>query len=490
MPRTLFPDDVLFGIIVAFLFGVLSESLGWNRAIVSLLLLSSFVVAFFLLRHWYPSRLALIFLLFFLVFCFGMAYYRFFIHRKEASNILPYNRTATFFAFVSDEPQPSDKGTILSVISTSPRSGSFTVFIPSNVPAVSAHGTASSYAYGEILKVRGMLGPPKTEGGDPGVFPRNVEIVAEHKGFWLREKLIDAKLWILSRFEMVLGKNEAALMGGIAFGSKVNFAPDLKQAMALSGTTHLVAISGYNITIIVVAVSKTLGKICSRRKTFYLTLAAILLFLFMAGFQASAIRAAIMGFFALLAKEMGKVYSVRNPVAITAFLMVLYDPTELTHNVGFILSFLSLLGIVYLSSPLKHFLHYKDEGFLGWRENALTTASAQLMVLPVLIHIFGQFSLTAIGANILVLGTVPFTMLLGFLLVPLSILSSILFSALGKIAGIILSYQLHVITLFATLAVPLPVKFETDFSIAIYYVVIGIFIWVNAKNHDATAQTV
>ena len=91
-------------------------------------------------------------------------------------------------------------------------------------------------------------------------------------------------------------------------------------------------------------------------------------------------------------------------------------------DLGFQLSFAALLGIVYLRPAIGNLLRAgarsgdfaANGGLLNWRENALTTVSAQLAVLPILMVNFGTFSPLSFPANVLILGIMPVTMALGF----------------------------------------------------------------------------
>ena len=131
--------------------------------------------------------------------------------------------------------------------------------------------------------------------------------------------------------------------------------------MAKSGTTHLVALSGQNITIIVIAISSFFGFFARRKSVFWLTLLIIIFFVLMTGAEASVVRAAVMGGIILLAKQIGRVHSIRNAIAAAAFIMILYNPKIFRFDVGFQLSFMALLGIVYLSPAIRKFLKMKEE---------------------------------------------------------------------------------------------------------------------------------
>ena len=108
--------------------------------------------------------------------------------------------------------------------------------------------------------------------------------------------------------------------------------------MSQSGTTHLVALSGYNITVIAIAVSTLLSYFLRRRIVFWLSILTIIAFVLMTGAEASVVRAAIMGGIILLAKQIGRIHSMRNAIVFAALLMVLFNPKILRFDIGFQLS--------------------------------------------------------------------------------------------------------------------------------------------------------
>lgn len=462
--------DIGFSVGAGFLVGILAASLSWDIGIILLVMFFGGGAWLWIGKRLSRSWMAVITVM--AIACIlGAFYYHFYLNQQASKTGLPFGQKVLFSAVVSDEPRPSDTFEVLTVTPKVQNTPTLTVFA----------GPGDDFHYGDLLQIEGTVSPPRRIGDDPAIFPKRLTLVAKHQGFLLREILINLKASILAKFNTILPSDEAALLGGIAFGSKVNFKSDLKNAMALSGTTHLVAISGYNITIVIIATRQIFGRFLSRRKTFYCTIACIVLFVLMTGLQASAVRAAVMGFLALFAQESGRLSNMRNAITLTAAGMAIIDPTIVTQNAGFALSFLSLMGIVYLGPSLKAAFHYKDSGILDWKESAVTTLSAQLAVMPVLIAVFGQFSATAILANILILGTVPLTMFFGFLLAVLSFLSYYLAFFTAKIVGLSLAYQLSVIRLFAVFAIPLPLAFNSTWSFGVYYSALALFIYSHAE---------
>jgi competence protein ComEC len=458
--------DITFGAAIAFLFGILAASLEWN---IWIIFGATIACAFVFICSIKKLFLWKEILFFAAAMLFGAFYYHFYLDAAAAKINLTYNRFVSFSAVVTDEPQPSQKVLILTMDAKPPFYGEVKIFAP----------PTSDFRYGDLLQIGGIIAPPTVSDSDPIVFSPQIQLVSRHNGFWLREKLIDLKLAILKNFEAVLPNDEAALLGGITFGSKVNFSAELKNAMSLSSTTHLVAVSGYNITIVILAAEGIFGRFLSRRKTVVCSIILIILFVLMTGLQPSAIRAAITGFIALFAKETGRMFDIRNAIAITAAIMIFWNPTMLTENAGFELSFLSLIGIVYLGPALKKLFHYSDAGFLDWKECGITTLSAQLAVMPVLVMTFGQFSATAIFANILILATVPLAMFFGFLLAAVGFVSYYLAFFCAKLAGLILFYELAMIRLFAGFSVPVPINFNSTVVVLAYYATLVFFVAVN-----------
>ncbi len=454
MDRRLAAGDTAFGVALAFVAGVFCESMDWapSLILVGALAAGAAVAA---RKHSRWPECALIFL----ALASGIFYFRWHENRLGAGVNLPYGSSSSFTAAVVDEPRPVENFLVVPALAEAPYAGALTIFVP----------PGADIRYGDELRIEGKIRAPEDGGGAATIFPKKTIIAARNRGFWLREKLIDLKREILAGYRRVLARDEAALLGGIAFGSKVDFGAELKAAMAGSGTTHLVAVSGYNITIVIFAVGSTLGRFLSKRATFYAATVFLVLFMIMVGNAASGVRAALMGFLALIARQAGRRFNMRNAITLTAAGMAFADPAAPSGDMSFILSFLSLLGIVYLNPVITRVFSIEDGGLLGWKENAVTTVSAQIAVLPVVIRAFGRFSLSAIGANILILSTVPLTMFFGCILALAGFLSSAFAFFAGRFVGFILSYQIDIMRWGAAVHVPLPIPFGETFVVALYY---------------------
>lgn len=358
-----------------------------------------------------------------------------------------------------------------------------------------------NFDYGDLIQLNGSIFKPEpvdyaeylAKDRIFGVanFPK-AEIIKKNQASALRSILFKLKQGMVWNFGRVLSLEQAAFLSGITLGERADFSKELKEAMSKSGTTHLVALSGYNISIIVIAAFALFSYFLSRRLTFLLTTIIIIGFVLMTGAEASVVRAAIMGFLAMLASQVSRVYGMRNIVALTAFFMVLINPKVLRFDIGFQLSFLALLGIVYLLPALRNLFRLKEEqGFLGWRENFLTTTAAQLAVAPILISNFNQFSPTSLLANVLILEFIPPTMFLGFLIGIFGFVSAFFSQIFGWFASLFLGYELGVINLFGKINFSIP---QIGFwGALVYYIILIGFIIYSHKwfglTRDKNVQT-
>jgi competence protein ComEC len=170
----------------------------------------------------------------------------------------------------------------------------------------------------------------------------------------------------------------------------------------------------------------------------------------MTGAGASVVRAAVMGILLLAANSSGRWYDPRNSILLAASVMVFLDPLSLRYDVGFQLSFLAVLGLLYIYSVLEAKFK-KIPAAKGLKETLLMSLAAQIAVAPLLAYVFHTFSIVSLPANMLILPLMPYTMLFAFL----AGVGGMIFWALGRAIGVfalLLSwYQLGVIKWMAAL---------------------------------------
>ncbi len=205
---------------------------------------------------------------------------------------------------------------------------------------------------------------------------------------------------------------QASLLSGILLGSQDGMPAELVRNFQATGTTHIIALSGFNVTIIMNVVSVWLIKLFGRRWAWGPSLGLVILFVIMTGASASVVRAAIMALIGSVSLWFGRPVAAGRLLGYTALTMLFHNPLILLHDLGFQLSFLATTGLMFFSGPLSRRLTWVTEKF-GWRENLATTLAAILLTEPLLLWQFGRVSLIAPLVNAVVLPFIPVAMALG-----------------------------------------------------------------------------
>ena len=320
------------------------------------------------------------------------------------------------------------------------------------------------YQYGDFLKIDCHLKTPeKIDDFDYGHYLAKeniyslcvlakIKLIFHSKGNWLYWGIIVFKNKPPAIINRVLPEPQSSFLAGILWGAKRGLPQAVLDNFNKTGITHLLAVSGYNITVIGNCLSYLLLSFgLGRKKSFWLVIIFIGAFVILTGAPASVIRAAIMGILALVILNLGRKSKKHNLLALTVVLMLIVNPKILFWDVGFQLSFMATLGLVYLSGFLEKHLSWLTNKF-GLRESLSTTLSATLATAPLIIFQFGRFSLISLLANLLVLPVIPLIMLLGFILLVVSWLSVKFGLIFGWLVWPLLTYVLKAAVFFAARA--------------------------------------
>lgn len=217
---------------------------------------------------------------------------------------------------------------------------------------------------------------------------------------------------ILDRIDCVLGEPQASLAAGLLLGEQ-NFSKEWEERFVETGTSHIVAASGYNISVVVLVLSGILVRAGVRRqRAFWFLVQAILGYVILAGAEAAVIRAGVMACLLLVAKQIGRRANLTNAILLTAAIMLAVNPQLLRDDVGFQLSFASTVALIYLAPILEKRLKFIPETF-GIRTSMTATVAATIFTLPIIIFSFHRVSLIAVVSNLFILPLVPYAMFFG-----------------------------------------------------------------------------
>jgi competence protein ComEC len=233
---------------------------------------------------------------------------------------------------------------------------------------------------------------------------------------------------------------ESSLMAGILLGVDTGLTQELQQAFKNTGTAHIIAISGFNISIIAGLFMTFFSKFLGPRRGSILAIAGIAFYTLLVGADAAVVRAAIMGSLALFAKQVGRRQLALNTLLAVALGMTLVNPLYLW-DVGFQLSFFATLGLILYADPFSQFANRiitryfpssAAEKFAElFSEFVLLTLAAQVTTIPIMAYHFQRISLVSFIANPFILPAQPAVMILG----GLAVLLGLIWLPLGQLAA-------------------------------------------------------
>jgi len=376
-----------------------------------------------------------------------------------------YDVKTVFAGHVSAEPDVRLDG-VRYIISRELEEGTQKIFLKS--------GLYPRYEYGDVLEVGCTLERPEPIEDFRydmylarfGVFATcsrpGLKKVGEGEGSVLLTQIFTIKNAVARKINILWPEPHASFMAGLLYGYRGGLG-SLNELFAATGVTHIVAISGYNITIIsTILISVCISLCIPRKKAFWLVVSGIALFVIFAGASASVVRAGIMGVIVLLARHLGRMSRVGNVLILTAVIMTAHNPYVLMWDAGFQLSFLSTVGLVYLT-PIIEPWFVKVPEKLGFKESVMSTISATTITLPLILFQFGRLSIVAVVVNVLILWIIPFIMMTGFVAVLLSFVLQPLANIISWVAWFGMEYIIVIVEFFASLSfasVSMSVSFE------------------------------
>lgn len=321
------------------------------------------------------------------------------------------------------------------------------------------------YKYGDRVKMKVTLKEPGEIETDGRVFDYRgylrvrgiwytsnytiIGLVSSGHGSVIKSFLFNTKKSFTNSINNVLPEPQSGLLAGLLLGTKQSLGKDLLSEFQKTGVSHIVVLSGYNIAIVagsIIAFFKFLPKNLS----FGFGAIGIILFTILSGGGASAWRAAIMVLVALFAKKMNRDYKIGRVFGFTIVLMLAPNPLLLAFDPSFQLSVLATTGLIFVTPFVTPYLLWVTERF-GLREIVSSTIATQITVLPYLIYNMGILSLVSLPVNVLILGTIPLTMFLGFITGIIGFVSLYLSYIPAFLTYLLLWYQLTVIHIGANI---------------------------------------
>jgi competence protein ComEC len=332
-----------------------------------------------------------------------------------------------------------------------------------------------AYHYGDVLNITGRLKtPPQFEDFDyrthlarQGIYSviyyPKVEVLDRGQGIQPLQWIYSLRERLSVSLARALPEPQGSLAQGILLGLRGNIPDSLNQAFSRTGTAHLLAISGLNISIIIALLLSLFTLFFGRQRSIYiwLTLAFMWLYTLLAGMHPPVIRATIMGSLWLIAVYFGRQGSGIIPLAFAAAVMVGIQP-HLLWSVSFQLSFLAMAGLIFL---YPYFQTWGGKGVARLfknREKIVPTArivtdvfaaslAATVAVAPLIAYNFGIVSLVGLPATFFSLPALPFIIVTSALVAFVGLIASVAAQVLGWLAWLFFSYLVFLVEGFNAL---------------------------------------
>jgi len=353
--------------------------------------------------------------------------------------------------------------------------------------------------YGDRLIVEGRIETPPSTGafsyrdhlarqGIHSLFGWSQStLVAKRQASPMRRLLLSFKGRAREVLATVLPEPEASLLVGILLGVDSGIPRYLMDDFATTGTTHIVAISGFNLTIVASLFAGLARRLVGRRRAFFVASIAVAVYTVLVGASASVVRAAAMAFLYLWARYLGRSASASVSLGAAAIVMTAWNP-YLFWDVGFRLSFAATFGLMAFTAPLDRALQrvFARLGDSSWVDRAIgllsdvvvPTVAATVTTMPLILYYFGRLSLVTLVANAAILPVQPYVMIWGGLAAIGGLVARPMGQAVGWVAWAFLTYTIGIVRLMARIPyASIPARMSGATVVLYYALVICVSAW-------------
>jgi competence protein ComEC len=415
-----------------------------------------------------------------------------------------------FRALVADEPQERGRSQRVRLDVREVYDPEHERWLTSAGAVLMRRGLFPEHDYGDVLEVEGVLETPPSfpdfdyrdylarQGVVSMIEYPEVRTIGTGEGNASWEALYALRGRLADALEQALPEPHAALAQGMLLGERASIPQWLTDDMNATGTSHLIAISGYNVNLVAALVIGAFAWLIGRRQAALVALLAIAWYTALSGASPSVVRAAIMGSLFVVATLAGRPNSALTSIILAAALMAAWSPV-VVQEVSFQLSFASVIGIVYLTPALtgvgadalrRAGIEPGEAGIAGGAlEVTATTLAAIAATLPLIALNFGRVSAVAPLANLVMVPAFPIVLATS----AITAIGGAVWAPLGQVAGWIawapLTFFIECAGLFASL--PLASLHLEGFGAgwaAAAYVTLAALGWALVQRHGARVR--
>ena len=293
---------------------------------------------------------------------------------------------------------------------------------------------------------------------------------------------------IISRTKYLFPPQTAGLLTGLIVGDKNTLPKNTYEQFRLAGLTHIIVVSGFNLTIFASIFIKSLRGKLNRKLSLLVTILLMVSFTLLTGAESSITRAMIMTIIMVSAPFLSRKNNPTIAILLAATIMIYLNPLILWYDAGFHLSFLATIGLGLFSPPINSLL--KNIPIPATIKNTLTeTTAAQITTTPYIMNSFRQLILTTPFSNLIVLPLIPITMFAGAITILISYILPRFLSSIISFPVYVLLKTIIFIAEFFSRFPAYDVKFMNDKIYLVFYIVIVLAAYfLNKKYADSKYQ--
>lgn len=371
------------------------------------------------------------------------------------------------------------------------------------------------FDYSQYLKTKNIYGICKTDVNSLKVLKENSCFVTN---MWIN-KLRNA---LKNNLRTLLPSDTASIAIALFLGDSSLIEDTQKQTFSNASLSHVLAISGMHVTYVIVGCSWILNRF-DKRKSKYVFIVFLIFFAQLVGGSPSVIRAVIMSSIMIASKIFYRKSDVINNISISCFIILIINPYNIL-NLGFQLSFLGTLGIVLFNKKIEEYLddlhfdkyklsnknkkhnksetinknkkHNKSEAINKNKKHnknkstnlkklkslIITSISANILILPILIYNFNIFSVTFLFSNILISPILGIIFLIGYITVIISVASIKIAIPFAKFLNILIKIFNYIAIFSSNIEITrVLVTTPNIITVVLYYVAIIYFFYYRSK---------
>lgn len=307
--------------------------------------------------------------------------------------------------------------------------------------------TARNYMgfdYSSYLKTKKIFGTINLKNED-------VKVISNNNYNIILNKIYKFRHFMKTKIEELLPKETAGLCLGMLIGDTSKIEEELQENFRDSNLSHILAVSGANVSYIIVSITYVFNKLCFRKKfSKIISIILLILFMLLTGCTSSVNRACIMAILMLIADLLHRKSDVYNNLAISALILLIINPYTII-DIGFQLSYMGTIGIVFLHDKISNFIKVNNKIGKYFLEMIFVTTCANLSIIPIMMYHFNSISLTFYFSNVLAGPILGIVVIMGFIMFFVSLIFNFLSMPMAFVLNIMLNFIIKIAEITANM---------------------------------------